>query len=72
MITVAVFTLYNLLPGYFSKHYTALFGNKASYIFLITETCVSSVRPSLIATYIMNKRNSQKNLYQLKSLLCMQ
>lgn len=71
MFTVAMFILYDL-PGYISKHYIALFGNKTSYIFLITETCVSSVCPNLIATYIMNKRNSQRNPYQPESLLCMQ
>lgn len=74
MITIAMFTLYDLLPGYLSQHYIALFGNEtpSSYFFLLTETCVSSVCHNLYATYITSKRNSQRNPYQPKSLLCMQ
>lgn len=45
MITVAVFTLGDPLPGYISKNYIALFENKrpSSYFFLLRKSCVSSV-----------------------------
>lgn len=74
MITVAMFTFYDLLPGYISKHYIALLGNKtpSSYLILLTETCAGSVWHGLYATYIMNKRNSQRNPYPPKSLLYVQ
>lgn len=74
MITIAMLTLYDLLPGYLSQHYIALFGNKtpSSYFFLLTETSVGSIWHNLCATYVTSKRNSQRNPYQPKSLLCMQ